>query len=216
MYICIGKTQNFIQAVSLMPAHETMETVTSEVKVCRKCPLWKKRQNAVPGEGNIKTPVLFIGEAPGYWEDVRGRPFVGAAGKLLDEMLSNIELLRADVYVTNIVKCRPPGNRDPRPLEINTCTPYLNRQIRIIKPQFVVTLGRHASSYVFHKAGAEVAAITRMRGRVYDLNILGFKIRVIPMLHPAAALYNAKYKRFLTEDFDRLRGLLGESTLLRE
>ena len=188
-----------------MPKHELMEAVISEVKICRKCALWKKRTNAVPGEGNISTFVMFIGEAPGYWEDVKGRPFVGAAGKLLDEMLSNIGLLRADVYITNIVKCRPPNNRDPLPLEINTCSPYLDRQIKIIKPKFIATLGRHATSYIFHKADLEVEGITKIRGRVYDASLLGFQVLLIPMFHPAAALYNIKYRYAIENDFQLLK-----------
>ncbi len=188
-----------------MPKLDAMEAVEIEVKACRKCELWKQRKNAVPGEGNFDAAVMFIGEAPGYWEDVKGQPFVGAAGKLLDEMLLRVGFSRGEVYITNVVKCRPPENRDPSPSEIKTCTPYLDRQIRIIEPKFIVTLGRHAASYILPKAGFETGSITKIHGRVYEANLLGFKVFVIPMYHPAAALYKAKYKDELDRDFQLLR-----------
>jgi len=191
-----------------MPKHELMEAVASEVRTCRKCALWKERTHAVSGEGTISAHVMFIGEAPGHWEDLKGKPFVGAAGKLLDEMLSNIELLRADVYITNIVKCRPPNNRDPLPLEISTCAPFLDQQIKIIKPKFIVTLGRHATSHIFGKAGLRFSGITKAHGTACNASLLGFQVLLVPMFHPAAALYNAKYRGFLERDFYELGELL--------
>jgi len=188
-----------------VPKLDSMEAVEIEVKACRKCKLRKQRKNAVPGEGSLKADVMFIGEAPGYWEDVKGRPFAGAAGKLLDEMLLRVNLSRDEVYITNVVKCRPPENRDPLPSEIKTCTPYLDRQIRIIEPRLIVTLGRHAASYILPKAGFETGSITKIHGRVYEANLLGFKVFIIPMYHPAAALYNAKYKDEFDRDFQLLR-----------
>jgi len=188
-----------------MPKLDAMKPVEIEVKACRKCALWKQRKNAVPGEGNLDATVMFIGEAPGYWEDVKGQPFVGAAGKLLDEMLLRVGFSRGEVYITNVVKCRPPENRDPLPSEIKTCTPYLDRQIRIIEPKFVVTLGGHAASYALPKAGFETGSITKIHGRAYEANLLGFKVFIIPMYHPAAALYNAKYKDELGRDFQLLK-----------
>jgi len=188
-----------------VPKLDAMKAVEVEVKACRKCQLWRHRKNAVPGEGNLDAAVVFVGEAPGYREDVKGRPFVGAAGKLLDEMLSRVGFSRGEVYITNVVKCRPPENRDPLSSEIETCTPYLDRQIRIIEPRFIVTLGRHAASYVLPKWGFEAGSITEIHGRVYEANLLGFKVFIIPMYHPAAALYNAKYKDELNKDFQLLR-----------
>ena len=188
-----------------MPKRDLMETLADEIRICRKCGLWRQRKNAVPGEGNLDVAVMLIGEAPGYWEDVKGRPFVGAAGKILDEMLSKAGISRSDVYITNVVKCRPPENRDPRTSEIETCTPYLDRQIRIVKPKFVVTLGRHATSYVLAKVGFESEGITKIHGRVYETKLLGFKVSVIPMYHPAAALYKAKYRDALYKDFRTLK-----------
>jgi uracil-DNA glycosylase family 4 len=188
-----------------MPKPDAMETIEIEVKACHKCGLWKQRKNAVPGEGNLDAAVMLVGEAPGYWEDANGQPFVGAAGKILDEMLSKAGISRSDVYITNVVKCRPPENRDPRTSEIETCTPYLDRQIKIIKPKFVVTLGRHAASYILAKAGFETEGITKIHGRVYEANLLGFEVFIVPMYHPAAALYNVKYKDELDKDFQLLK-----------
>ncbi|MFB0567516.1 MAG: type-4 uracil-DNA glycosylase [Candidatus Bathyarchaeia archaeon] len=188
-----------------MPKLDAMEAVEVEVKACRKCELWRGRKKAVLGEGNLDAAVMFIGEAPGYWEDVKGQPFVGAAGKLLDEMLSRVGFSRGEVYITNVVKCRPPENRDPLPSEIKTCTPYLDRQIRMIEPKFIVTLGRHAASYILPKAGFETGSITKIHGRVYEANLVGLKVFIIPMYHPAAALYKAKYKDGLDRDFQLLR-----------
>ena len=188
-----------------MSKRDFMEKVEAEVKACRKCGLWKRRKNAVPGEGNLGADVMFVGEAPGYWEDVKGQPFVGAAGKLLDEMLPIVGFSRGEVYITNVVKCRPPENRDPLSSEIKTCTPYLDRQIKIIRPKFIATLGRHAASCILPKAGLETGSITKIHGSVYEVNLLGFKVFIIPMYHPAAALYNAKYKDELNRDFKLLR-----------
>lgn len=191
-----------------MSKRTLMESIATEIKACRKCDLWKQRRNAVPGEGNLDTIVMFIGEAPGYYEDIKGLPFVGAAGKLLDDLLSSIGLSREEVFITNILKCRPPENRDPLANEIKTCTPYLNRQIKIIKPKITVTLGRHSTSYIFSKVGLKTEGITKLRGKVYEIKLLGFQISLIPMFHPAAVLYNVRYKDELERDFQLLKGEL--------
>lgn len=188
-----------------MSKQDLIKKVEAEVVVCTKCGLWRGRQNAVPGEGDINAIVMFVGEAPGYWEDVKGRPFVGAAGKFLDEMLSRIGLSRSEVYIANILKCRPPENRDPFPIEVKACTPFLDRQIQIIKPRLIVTLGRHSTSYILSKAGfKDVEGITKLRGKVYAANVLGLRVSVIPTYHPAAALYSAKYRGGLEGDFQLL------------
>ncbi|MDH5783129.1 MAG: type-4 uracil-DNA glycosylase [Candidatus Bathyarchaeota archaeon] len=192
-----------------MPKKELMEVVANEVKACRKCELWKTRSNAVPGEGSLDATTLFIGEAPGYWEDVKGRPFVGAAGKLLDTLLADANLSRSTVYITNVVKCRPPKNRVPSPVEVKTCTPYLNRQIKTIQPEIIVTLGRHATSYVLSEAGVkEVVGITKLRGEVYSVKLFGLSVSVLPTFHPAAVLHNPKYEDPLKHDFQLLKSLI--------
>jgi len=187
-----------------MSKEELMEEVATEVMACQKCPLWTKRKKPVPGEGDINADVMFVGEAPGYWEDIKGKPFVGSAGEIFDEMLSKIGLSRNEVYIANILKCRPPENRDPSASEIEACVPYLDQQIRIIKPKIIVTLGRHSTSYIFSKGGLEVAGITKLHGRKYEVELLGFKILLLPMYHPAAVLYNPKYRSALERDFQLL------------
>jgi uracil-DNA glycosylase family 4 len=182
-----------------------LDAVAAEVVVCIKCDLWKGRKKAVPGVGSPESRVLFIGEAPGQSEDLKGEPFVGAAGKLLDTLLSEIGFSRADVFITNVVKCRPPGNRDPKLDEIETCTPYLNRQIGIIEPRFIVTLGNHSTAYILSKARLPFRSITQARGKAYETTVFGLKTTVFPTFHPAAALYSGRYKKQLEEDFQRIK-----------
>jgi len=186
-----------------------MEKVIREVMSCRKCELWRTRNNPVPGEGSLNAEVMFIGEAPGYNEDVQGRPFVGAAGKLLDALISRVlNLARGDVYIANVLKCRPPGNRDPLPEEVELCTPYLDRQLLIVRPRVIVTLGRYSTMYLMRKAGVQVRDISSVRGKLYKINVLGLSVNLIPTFHPAAALYNPKLKALLEEDFRRVREAL--------
>jgi len=195
---------------------EWMGKIGSKIRVCVRCPLWQSRRNAVPGEGNIEAAVVFVGEAPGYWEDVKGLPFVGAAGKVLDSLLEKIGLPRQSVFITNVVKCRPPENRAPRPLEIATCTSlYLNRQISLIQPKIIATLGRHSTAYILSKAGFErVESITRFRGKVYNVKFLSLSIDVFPVYHPASVLHNPRYRDELERDFLLLKTELQERQIL--
>jgi len=186
-----------------------MEELVKEVVSCRKCELWKTRNNPVPGEGSLNAEVMFIGEAPGYNEDVQGRPFVGAAGKLLDALINDVlNLTRGDVYIANVLKCRPPGNRDPLPEEVKLCTPYLDRQLLIVRPKVIVTLGRYSTIYLMRKAGIQVRDISSVRGKIYKINVLGLGVNLIPTFHPAAALYNPKLKGMLEEDFRKVKKAL--------
>jgi uracil-DNA glycosylase family 4 len=194
--------------VVILSEEKLLEAVAKEVIVCVKCPLWKTRRNAVPGAGSVKSRLIFIGEAPGQSEDLKGEPFVGTAGKFLDELLSIAGFSRENVFITNVVKCRPPRNREPKPSEVETCTPYLNRQIQIIQPEFVVTLGNHSTAYVFSKTNLHFAGITRVHGKFYDSTLLGLKVTVFPTFHPAAALYSARYREELVNDFHGLRSEL--------
>jgi len=194
---------------------ELLDAVASEVIACRKCPLWKSRKNAVPGGGNPRSRIIFVGEAPGKSEDVKGEPFVGMAGKFLDALLSQIGFSREKVFITNVVKCRPPRNRQPKPLEIETCTPYLDRQMLIIQPWFVVTLGSHSTSYVFSKATLPFSSLTQVRGKLYNAIIQGLQLRVFPTFHPASALYNPEYKEILEHDFQLLRTKLPKDSFQR-
>jgi len=180
------------------------QKLTEEILECKKCRLWKNRKNPVPGEGSLNAKIMFIGEAPGRMEDLEGRPFVGAAGKLLTELLNSIGLRRDEVYITNLVKCRPPQNRDPLPDEIDACSPYLDRQIRLIMPKLIVTLGRHSTKHILSKCGVKVTSITKVRGKIFLIKVDDVLIKVIPTYHPAAALYNPRMRTFLEEDFKRV------------
>ncbi len=187
-----------------------LEKIASEVRSCKKCRLWEGRKNAVPGEGNPDAEIMFIGEAPGATEDEEGRPFVGAAGRLLTELINKkLGMSRDKVYITNVVKCRPPENRDPETDEIIACSPYLDSQINIIKPKIIVTLGRHSTNYMFNKMNIKFTSITRVRGKIFKWKSDYGEVLVLPMLHPAAALYNPNMKELLEKDFETLRQLIG-------
>ncbi|MEM4713904.1 MAG: uracil-DNA glycosylase [Candidatus Bathyarchaeia archaeon] len=193
-----------------MSIKAVIEAIASEVKGCTRCGLWRARKNAVPGDGDPNAKVLFVGEAPGYWEDVKGKPFVGAAGKFLDTLLAEAGLLRNQVFIGNVLKCRPPANREPAPAEIEACTPFLERQIRTIKPKLIVALGNYSTAYIFAKAGIPFRGITEARGKFYNANVLGLVVVVFPTMHPAAGLYSAKYKQLLIGDFRLLKAKILE------
>ena len=180
-----------------------LETLEHEIKEKDICPeLRSQATQIVFGEGSPNSEIVFIGEAPGKNEDLLGRPFVGAAGKFLDEMLSIIGLKRSDVYITNIVKYRPPGNRDPLPSEKQAFIPYLRRQLEIIQPKIVVTLGRHSLNCFLPEL-----QISKVHGQPKRINLSdnklknGIEIILMPLFHPAAALYNGKMKQTLIDDF---------------
>jgi DNA polymerase len=182
-----------------------IQRIAEEIRNCRRCGLSETRINAVPGEGNADSSLVLIGEAPGYWEDRRGRPFVGAAGKVLDESLEKVGIRRPEIFITNVLKCRPPGNRDPRSEEVRACTPYLDSQLEIIRPKFIVTLGRHATSYIFSRIGLEFDSISKVHGRIYEARFEGWISHVMPTFHPAAALYNVNVREKLISDLQLLK-----------
>jgi uracil-DNA glycosylase family 4 len=177
-----------------------LDALRAHIGDCHRCPLGEERTQVVFGVGDPHARLMFIGEGPGKNEDLQGEPFVGAAGKFLDELLSSIGLERAHVYIANVVKCRPPGNRDPEAAEIETCTPFLRRQIELIDPDVIATLGKFATQYVLDTT----VGITRLRGKLYRVD----GRRVVPVLHPAAALYNGSNRQVLFDDFARLRAVL--------
>jgi DNA polymerase len=170
-----------------------------QISGCTLCDLSNGRTNTVPGEGAVDADIMFIGEAPGSNEDRDGRPFIGQAGKLLDEMLGKIGLDRKDVYVTNMVKCRPPSNRDPALTELSACAPYLDKQIELISPRVIVCLGRFSFSKFFPGE-----AISKARGTPRDWK----NIKIYPMYHPAAALHNPRLKPAIEKDFRNLPALI--------
>jgi uracil-DNA glycosylase family 4 len=177
-----------------------------EVSACQLCPLHKTRTKAVFGNGNADADLMFVGEAPGRDEDLQGLPFVGRAGKLLDQLLDEIGLRRSEVFVANVLKSRPPGNRDPQPDEIETCRPYLHRQIELIEPKVICTLGNFATKLLTRSQ----RGITGVHGRPQIHELGGRTVRVYPLYHPAAALRSTKTLEELREDFQRLPELLDE------
>ena len=182
---------------------EDLEEIRKEVLKCRKCGLYRTRTNPVVGEGNPKAKIMFVGEAPGFNEDRMGRPFCGAAGRVLDELLESIGIKRKDVYISNLLKCRPPRNRDPQKEEISACSPYLERQIEIIKPKIICPLGRYSMRFLMEKYGLKdkIEPISRIHGRVFEISSLFQEIKIIPLYHPAVATYNINMKEVLKRDF---------------
>lgn len=180
----------------------TLEEIQEALKDCRRCDLCDGRTNIVFGDGSANARVMLIGEAPGKNEDLEGQPFVGAAGKQLDRLLELAGLDRADVFIANVLKCRPPGNRDPRVEEIEMCADYLRDQTRAVNPEYIVTLGNFATRFILKSE----QGITSMRGKVYKRG----KFKVFPVFHPAAALYDRSKMAVLENDFKTLGSLLQE------
>ena len=189
-----------------MTIAQEVEQLYDEVRGCQRCTLARTRTLAVPGEGPLDAEVMFIGEAPGVNEDRQGRPFVGQAGAFLEELLGEAGLTRPEVYICNVLKCRPPGNRDPLPTEIEACSDYLSSQIRLINPLLIVTLGRYSMSRFFPNQ-----AISRIHGRPREANgrIL------VPMYHPAAALHQQRLRGVIIDDFRTLPELLERARAAR-
>ncbi|MBN2330531.1 MAG: uracil-DNA glycosylase [Candidatus Aenigmarchaeota archaeon] len=184
-----------------MTESDEMKTIMDEVAACRRCVLHGARKRTVPGEGGDHARIMLIGEAPGYNEDVQGRPFVGRAGAFLDELLSSVGLKRNDVFITNILKCRPPGNRNPKSEEIKSCTPYLDRQIALLAPATICPMGNFAAGYILEKFGIKPAPIGSIHGKTFRIKSLIMDARIIPLYHPASAIYNPNMRNTLLEDF---------------
>src|SRR5919201_4287938 len=186
---------------------ERLVEVYREAAVCQRCPLAATRTKVVFGNGNADADLMFVGEAPGVEEDRQGLPFVGRAGQLLDELLAGIGLTRQDVWVCNTLKCRPPGNRDPQPAEIDACHPYLMRQVELIEPRVIATLGNFATKLL---TGSR-AGITRVRGTPQVHEMAGRTVFLMPLLHPAAALRTPSLVETLRADFRSLAELLEQA-----
>lgn len=185
-----------------MDAVADLSAIHEQVLGCTACALSATRTNAVPGEGPVNARVMFVGEGPGFNEDRQGRPFIGAAGQFLNELLASIGLRREDVFITNMVKCRPPNNRDPFPVEISTCSSYLDAQIETISPDVIIPLGRHALSRWFPN---ETISKLKAKPRRFGSQV------VLPLYHPAAALHNGSLRSVIMDDFQRVRALLDEA-----
>ena len=204
--------RNALDSKPMDPAERlaTLDALQQEAAGCTRCRLAEGRTQVVFGVGDPDADLMFVGEAPGFHEDKQGFPFVGQAGKLLDKLLAGIGLERADVYIANVIKCRPPGNRDPVPDEIEACEPYLFRQIELIEPRVIATLGNFATKLLSGKQ----LGITRVHGQEQAVTLGGRQALLYPLYHPAAALYTPKMLTVLEEDFARLPALLGgESTV---
>jgi uracil-DNA glycosylase family 4 len=184
-----------------------LEALAAEVARCTRCLLHRGRTKAVPGEGSENAEIMFIGEAPGFHEDQQGRPFVGAAGQFLEELLELVGLKREEVFIANVIKCRPPGNRDPLPEEIEACKPFLDRQIELIQPKLVVTLGRFSMARAFPKA-----RISHVHGQPRKVG----GVIYYPMYHPAAALHQPSLRRIVEEDMRRIPELLQQAAQIAE
>lgn len=193
-------------AECLSPEHSSLASIEAALAGCSKCPLCEGRTNIVFGSGSESARVMIVGEAPGKNEDLKGEPFVGAAGKLLDELLECAGLARKDVYIANVLKCRPPSNRDPRTEEIEQCSDYLRAQTRAISPDVIVTLGNFATRFILKTD----KGITALRGQVQHLG----RFSVLPVFHPAAALYDPTKRDVLKDDFRLLGSILATNEQL--
>ena len=188
---------------------EALATFAEQVSGCTRCRLSQGRTQVVFGVGNPHADLMFVGEAPGFHEDKQGVPFVGQAGKLLDNLLGGIGLERSQVYIANVLKCRPPGNRDPQPDEIESCEPHLFRQIELIQPRVVATLGNFATKLLSGKP----TGITRVHGQQQEVTLGGNRVLLYPLYHPAAALYTPAMLNVLREDFRRIPELMGREEI---
>jgi uracil-DNA glycosylase len=194
-----------VAAVTELTRADELRAFADVVAGCTRCPLAGGRTQVVFGSGDPDADLMFVGEAPGFHEDKQGVPFVGAAGKLLDQLLAGIGLARADVFVVNLLKCRPPGNRDPQPDEIEACESHLWRQIELIQPRVVATLGNFATKLL----SGRPTGITRVHGQEQETTLGGRRVLLYPIYHPAAALYTPRMLDVLRSDFARLPELLG-------
>ena len=200
---CVSRVTSVSDAAQ---RREELKAVWEQASACQKCPqLASTRQTVVFGAGNADADLMFVGEAPGAREDERGLPFVGQAGRLLDRLLEEIGLARSDVFIANVLKCRPPGNRDPQADEIEACESHLFRQIELIQPRVVATLGNFATKLL----SGRPLGITRVHGQPQDVTLGGNSVTLYPLYHPAAALYTPSMLTVLEQDFAKLPALLG-------
>jgi len=192
-----------------LPKETRMSDVANAIRVCERCRLHEERLNTVPGEGDLSSTVVFVGEAPGRKEDESGRPFVGSAGKLLDVALKRVGLTRSQVYISNVVKCRPPGNRRPRSDEVAACTRFIDEQLGIIAPRVIAPMGNSALHHVFRRFGLGRAVVGEVHGRPHYVSFGWGEGVVFPLYHPAAILYNRSLEVELHADLEALVALLG-------
>ena len=186
----------------------SLADLCESLRNCQQCRLASARTQVVFGSGNPKASIMFVGEAPGFHEDKQGVPFVGAAGKLLTELLESVGLSRSQIYIANVIKCRPPQNRDPAPDEVETCKPFLLQQIELIKPHLVCSMGNFATQTLLERK----VGITKVHGQPFQLK----EFRLFPLFHPAAALHNERLRPQLQEDFQKLKRILDAMGVRRQ
>ncbi|MEA1925516.1 MAG: uracil-DNA glycosylase [Candidatus Altiarchaeota archaeon] len=183
---------------------EKLRELEEKIRECTRCSLSETRKNPVPGEGDINAKIMLVGLGPGYHENLQGKPFVGSSGKFLNELLKLARLKREEVYITNVIKCYLPDNK-PTPEQIKACSPYLDLQIELINPETILTLGNVATSHISQKFNLGIGSIGRAHGSVFEINTLLLHARIIPMYHPASALYNPGMRETLRDDWKNLR-----------
>ncbi|MBN1914634.1 MAG: uracil-DNA glycosylase [Parachlamydiales bacterium] len=193
---------------SFISKQQELEQLSQEIVLCRKCSLAISRNRPLVGDGNIGANIVMIGEAPGYYEDLKGKAFIGNAGKVLDGLLQVAGISRQDLYITNVLKCHPPHNRAPSLQEIQSCSCYLYRQLKILQPKVIITLGKHASKELFSRIFLPFSSITEMHGKVFEIKASYGPVKVIPLYHPSAACHNPSLLEVLTKDFETIAGYL--------
>ncbi len=193
-----------------MKKKHLIEKLSKEIVECKKCSLHKTRNIPLVGDGNISSKIMFIGEAPGYHEDLEGKAFIGKAGKILDQLLESVKMKRDDIYITNVIKCHPPKNRDPSSDEISKCMPYLIEQLKIIKPKVIITLGKYATEIIFKAFNLNFTGMNSLHGIVLDLKTSYGIVKVGCSYHPALACYNPSMLNVLLDDFNNIFNALAK------
>ena len=191
--------------MELAEKQSKIERLRKQIASCQRCALHETRTHTVPGEGNVDANIMLIGEAPGRTEDLKGEPFVGRAGAVLDKLLESISLKRGDIYICNILKCRPPQNRNPLAHEIKACVGSLDIQMRVVNPDVIATLGTFASTYIFEKFSLPVKNISSLAGRVFNVETSFGNKSIVPLFHPAVATYNPSKIDVLLHHFQALK-----------
>ncbi|MCK5282131.1 MAG: uracil-DNA glycosylase [Nanoarchaeota archaeon] len=190
---------------------QAMQELSKQINSCEKCELYKTRNKPLVGDGSANAKILAIGESPGYYEDIENKAFAGEAGKILNQLLDSIGLKRSDIYITNVLKCHPPRNHNPNRQEIDSCISYLHKQIDIMKPKLIITLGKFASREIFAKYNLEFTRISEIRGKVFEIETLESRLKIIPLLHPAVACYHSEMINVLKDDFKKLGNVLNNN-----
>ncbi|MDG6218353.1 MAG: uracil-DNA glycosylase [Candidatus Thermoplasmatota archaeon] len=196
-----------------MQKSHQMEKLSKEITNCKQCELWKTRTHPVIGEGSLNAKLFFIGEAPGFNEDKQGRPFVGRAGKILDDLIESVGLKREEVYIANILKCRPPNNRNPFASEIQACSAFLKTQLQLIDPSIIIPMGSFATEYVFNTFNLPFTKISELHGKMYSTKTLYNTKTILPMYHPAVATYNPNNKTILLTDIKKVEPFIVSKTI---